>query len=75
MIHAIKKQAVVQDDGFIQVYVPELKSGTVTEVIILESSEQSGKRLLSGMIGKGRGAFATPDEVDNFIVHERCSWE
>ncbi len=75
MIHAIKKHATVQADGSIQIYVPEFKAGTITEVIVLESSEQGKKRSLVNMIGKGRGCFASSEEVDSFIVNERNSWE
>ena len=75
MIHAIKKQVTVQADGSIQLYVPEFKAGTIAEVIVLESSEQVGKRSMVNIIGKGRGCFASPEEADSFIVNERLSWE
>jgi len=73
MIHAIKKHAIVQADGSIQLYVPEFKAGTIAEVFVLGSSEQGQKRLLVNMIGKGRGCFASSAEVDSFIVNERNS--
>ncbi len=75
MIHALKKHAIVQEDGSIQIYVPEFKAGTIAEVIILESSEQGEKRSLVDMIGKGRGCFPSSEDVDSFILNERHSWE
>lgn len=75
MIHAIKKQATVQADGSIRVFVPEFKEGTIAEVIVLESSEQVRKNTLFSLIGKGRGAFVTPEVADSFITNERSTWE
>jgi hypothetical protein len=75
MIHAIKKLATVQDDGSISVYVPELKKGTVAEVIILESSEPVKTRTISSIIGTGKGGYSSPDESDAFILNERSSWD
>lgn len=75
MIHAIKKHVTVQADGSINIYVPELKAGTIAEVIILESSEHGEKRSLVNMIGKGRGCFTSSEDVDSSILDERHSWE
>lgn len=70
-----KNQVTVLPDGLIQMYVPELKAGTIAEVIVLESSKEGEKRSLVTIIGKGRGCFSTSDEADTFIAHERRSWE
>ena len=75
MIHAVRHHVTVQADGLIQVHVPEFKAGTLAEVIILESSEPVGKRVMGEFIGKGRGCFATAEEADAFIRNERLSWE
>jgi hypothetical protein len=75
MIHAVRHHVTVQEDGLIQVHVPEFKAGTIAEVIILESSEQVGKRAIAGFIGKGRGCYATAEEADAFIRNERFLWE
>jgi len=75
MIHAIRKLVTVQDDGSINVSVPEFKKGTVAEIIILESSEPVKSRSLSAIIGTGKGSFSSPEEADAFIANERSSWE
>ena len=75
MIHEIKQRVMVQPDGSIQIYVPELKVGTIAEVIILESSEPVSDKKLAGIIGKGKGCYKNPDEADAFIKNERSSWE
>jgi hypothetical protein len=74
MFHAIRKFVTVQDDSSIRLFVPEFRKGTTAEVIILESSEPMKSRSLTSIIGKGRGCYASPEEVDRFIEHERNSW-
>ncbi|MBA4396831.1 MAG: hypothetical protein C0394_05550 [Syntrophus sp. (in: bacteria)] len=74
-MQAIRQHVTVQSNGLIQVHVPELKPGTVAEVIILESAELPPPRRLADSVGKGRGAFATPEEVDTFIRKERDAWD
>ncbi|MEI7648549.1 MAG: hypothetical protein WCJ47_02425 [Methanomicrobiales archaeon] len=75
MIHAIRQHVTVERDGLIQLHVPELKAGTLAEVIILESSEHVGKRAIASFIGKGQGCFATAQDADTFMRNERLSWE
>jgi hypothetical protein len=75
MLHAIKQHAIVQAGGRIEVFVPELAAGVQTEVIVLETSPVSSQRTLVSLIGQGKGAFANPQELDNFIRAERDAWE
>ena len=74
-MQAIRQHVTVQPNGLIQVHVPELKPGTVAEVIILESDELPSQKCLADSVGKGRGAFATSEEVDAFIRKERDAWD
>jgi len=74
-MQAIRQHVTIQPDGLIHIHVPELKPGTVAEVIILESGEATPKSTMTSLIGKGRGAFALPADVDTFIIRERNSWE
>jgi hypothetical protein len=74
-MQAIRQHVTVQSDGLIQICVPELKPGTVAEVIILDSAEHPPKKRLADTIGKGRGAYATPDEATAFVRKERDAWE
>ncbi len=74
-MQAIRQHVTIQPDGLIQIHVPELKPGTVAEVIILESGETPPKSTMASLIGKGRGAFASCEAVDAFIRRERNSWE
>ena len=75
MIQAVKQRVTVQADGLIQIHVPEFKPGTIAEVIVLDSSEETKKTSLTSFIGKGKGSFATAQEADAFIRKERNSWE
>jgi hypothetical protein len=77
MLNAIKRNVTVQRGGRIEVFVPELPDGTAAEVIVLETqrtSAGSAKRSLAGLIGRGKGAFASIEEVDRFIRDERDQW-
>ncbi|NEP89675.1 MAG: hypothetical protein F6K18_24165 [Okeania sp. SIO2C2] len=38
-------------------------------------SSPNKKNSLKSIIGSGKGCFATPEEVDNFINQERDKWE
>ncbi|MEB3341285.1 hypothetical protein [Okeania sp.] len=38
-------------------------------------SSSNKKTSLKSIIGSGKGCFATPEEVDNFINKERDKWE
>lgn len=73
MPNAIKHIVTVQRGGRIEVFVPELPEGTAAEVIVLEAGSKPAKSL-AALIGKGRGAFGSPEEVDRFIRHERDQW-
>ncbi|MDI6725567.1 MAG: hypothetical protein QMD32_01280 [Smithellaceae bacterium] len=74
-MQAIKQHVTVPPNGLIQVHVPELKPGTLAEVIILESAELPPPKRLADSIGKGRGSFATSEEADAFIRKERDAWD
>jgi hypothetical protein len=75
MIHAVRQRVVIGQDGTIHMHVPELKAGTIADVIILETSEQTPKKTLTGFIGKGKGCYKNAGEVDTFIRNERSTWE
>jgi hypothetical protein len=75
MTNPIRQRVIVQPGSRIEIYVPELKPGTRAEVIILEEPVQPPKHTLRSLIGAGKGAFATPEEVDAFIHRERDSWK
>ena len=72
-MQAIRQHVTIPPDGLIQLRVPELTPGTIVEVIILESSEIPPKSTMASLIGKGGGAFTTPEAVDTFIRSKRES--
>lgn len=77
MRNAIKQNVTVQRGGRIEVFVPELAEGTTAEVIVLEAARENSpvrKTMLAGVIGTGKGAFTSPQEVDQFIRTERDQW-
>jgi hypothetical protein len=75
MMNAIRQRVTVQPGGRIELYAPELEPGSHAEVIVLhESDKASGRRLLSALLGSGKGAFSGPEEADRFLSGERESW-
>ena len=74
MSNAIRRIVTVQPGGRIEIHAPELPPGTQAEVIVLEIAAAAPKRALSALLGLGRGAFATPEEADAFLRHERDQW-
>ena len=80
MMQAVRQHAVVEPDGRIVIYVPQLKPGTHTEVTVVEQTESgegdpNGAIRLSSLIGSCRGMFATPEEADEFLAREREAWD
>ncbi len=76
MLQAFKQELTVLPNGIVPFLSPKLKVGSRVEVIVIpqEKSPLPQKSLLSFM-GKGKGAFATPEEADAFIRQERDTWE
>ena len=80
MLQSIKQHAVVQPDGQIVIYVPQLKPGTHAEVTVVEDTGSGmdgpgGTTRLSSLVGSCRGMFATPEEADEFLARERDAWD
>ena len=75
MLHAVRQRVTIGQDGTISLHVPELKPGSLADVIILEAPDQKPKKGLTSFIGKGRGCYKSVDEVDDFIRNERISWD
>jgi hypothetical protein len=80
MTQAVKQHVVVEPDGRIVIYVPQLKPGTHADVIVVEQAELGagdldGGNRLSSLIGSCRGMFATPEEADDFLAREREAWD
>lgn len=80
MLQSIKQNAVVQPDGQIIIYVPQLKPGTYAEVTVVQQVESADgssddDNNSSSLIGSCRGMFATPEEADEFLMRERNAWD
>lgn len=80
MMQAVKQHVVVEPDGRIVIYVPQLKPGAHAEVLVVEQAEPGDADLsravgLSSLIGSCRGMFATPEEADAFLAQEREAWD
>jgi hypothetical protein len=75
MLQAIKKEVTVLQGGRIEFSSPELKPGARAEVIVLIQDSQTIAPNLTSFIGKGKGAFKKPTEVDEFLRKERDKWE
>jgi len=79
MMRAYRQKAVVQEGGKIELCSPELRPGTVAEVIILEpasadADQPAAPARLSDLIGSCKGMFSSPREADAFLQQERDSW-
>lgn len=77
MRNAVKQNVRVQRGGRIEVFVPEMQEGTIAEIIVLEAVREESaapKPMLADVIGKGKGAFNSAQEVDRFIRAERDQW-
>jgi len=62
----------VLPNGVVPFRSPELIAGSRVEVIVLfkeTSPPPPRKRSLLSFMGKGKGAFATPEQADAFIRH------
>lgn len=74
MLTALRQKAVVQAGGLIQINAPELKPGTLTEVVVLVEPAERPRTSMVDLVGAGRGSFASPAEADQFLRRERESW-
>jgi hypothetical protein len=80
MLQAVKQSVVVELDGRIVIYVPQLKPGAHAEVTVVEQVEPGEGVLpidagLSNLIGSCPGMFASPEEADDFLSQEREAWD
>ena len=74
MLHGIRKKVKVQPGGIIEIRSGELQPGTDAEVIVLFGQAQSPVSSLVSFLGRAKGGFGTPEEVDTFIRKERDAW-
>jgi hypothetical protein len=79
MIRPYRQKVVVQKDGKIELRSPDLRPGTVAEVIILGPAPAPAATLaapdrLSDLIGSCKGMFSSPQEADAFLQRERDAW-
>lgn len=75
MIQAIRQEVTVLPGGCIELRSPELREGMHAEVVIFLPEKPASQLQLSGLIGKGKGAYNSPREADRFIRKERDEWE
>jgi len=76
MLKTIRQEVTIQPDGLITFRFPELPPGGRAEVIvILKEISPPSQRGLLNFRGKGKGAFASPEEADAFIRGGRDQWE
>lgn len=75
MIQAIKKEVTILKGGRVEFSSPELTPGVRAEVILIVPDSHPTDSTLASFIGKGKGAFTKPSDVDNFLRVERDEWE
>lgn len=57
MLHAVRQRVTIGQDETVHIRVPELKPGTVADVIILEAYEQIPKKALQDLLEKEKDAI------------------
>jgi hypothetical protein len=75
MDREIRRRVIVQPGGRIEVEAPELPDGTTAEIVIRFDDTQLAKRGFCWYVGRGAGAFGSPQEVDEFLERERSGWD
>lgn len=80
MVAAIKQTVRVQAGGPVEVRSPDLPEGARAEVIILLQDEAGAPPSTppptwAEIIGSGRGAFASVEEIDAYVRGLRDEWD
>jgi hypothetical protein len=74
MVRAIKQIVTVQPGHRVELTASELVPGERVEVIVLLVPGPRRKSY-QALLGSGRGAYATPDEADEFLRRLRDEWD
>jgi hypothetical protein len=74
MMQAIRQRVRVKTGGVIEVRSPELRPGDEADVIVVVENGAGPARRWKDLLGKGKGAFRTAQEADEFLRRERDSW-
>jgi len=77
MLNAIREKVTVKAGGKIVIQSPELVEGTMADVIVMVDQPTIEPPPISSYfkVKKGKGAFKSSKEVDEFIRAERDAWE
>lgn len=78
MVQALKKRVRVEAGGVVSIQDASLPEGAEAEVIVLVGEALGDEPCplpLTDIIGSGKGLFATPDEVDQYIRDIRDEWD
>ncbi|MBI2760507.1 MAG: hypothetical protein HYX51_03665 [Chloroflexi bacterium] len=70
----IRRRVVIEPGGRVTVQSDELPDGAEADVIVRVPSDRASHTYES-MFGSGRGVFATPEDADAFVRHERDAWK
>jgi hypothetical protein len=73
MTQALRQRVTIQPGGRIAIQSDRLTAGQSAEVIVLIEDAAPEASNVS-LFGSGRGAFATPEEADEFLRRERDRW-
>ena len=74
MERAIRRRAIVQPGGAVQIQSDQLPEGAEVDVIVIVHTPTPPGRY-AAMFGSGRGSFTTPEEADAFLRRERDAWD
>lgn len=75
MLNAIKQKVTVQPGGVVQIQSSELTPGSLAEVIVIRDMASAAHQPLAQLIGSAPGGFASPNEADAFLRHQRDAWQ
>lgn len=74
MNQAIRRKIVVKSGKLSKNMSSELHLDITAGLIVKLETSLVKKQFLTSLIGTGKGSFATPFEVDEFISRARDSW-
>lgn len=76
MSRTIRERTTVKRGGIVEIRHPSLPEGVSAEVVVtIADASPSPTSPLSTYLGKGKGAFASAEEADEYVSHERDAWE
>jgi len=75
MVATMRRRVKVVTDGVITIECPDLRQGDEVLVWVEPVALTGPPTSLAGLMGGGKGCYATAEEADQFIRQERDEWD